>query len=53
MSNSQVCKFRFKNGSKSLRLNIRYYPVDSKGPEEILANFVGILRYALGVSLSD
>jgi len=53
MSNSQVCKFKFKNGSKSFRLNIRYYPADSKEPGEIMANFVDILRYALGVSLSE
>jgi hypothetical protein len=52
MSNSQVCKLRFKNGSKSFRLNIRYYPTDSKHPDEIMANFADILRYALGVSLS-
>jgi hypothetical protein len=53
MSNSQVCKFRYKNGKKSLRLNIRYHPVDSKQPEEILANFASILRYALGVTLNE
>ena len=47
------CKFRFKNGSKSLRLNIRYYPVDSKQPDEIVTNLTNILRYALGVSLAD
>jgi hypothetical protein len=53
MSKSQVCKFKYRNGSKSFRLNIRYHPVDSKSPEEIMSNFAGILRYALGVSLSD
>lgn len=53
MSNSQVCRFRYRNGSKSFRLNIRYYPVDSKHPEEIMANFADLLRYALGVSLGS
>lgn len=53
MSNSQVCRFSYRNGSKSFRLNIRYHPVGSKQPEEIMANFVDILRYALGVSLGS
>ena len=53
MSDSQVCKFNFRNGSKSFRLNIRYYPAESKKPEEIVANLVDVLRYSLGVSLAE
>ncbi len=51
MSVSQVCRFRYRNGSKSLRLSIRYYPGDSMSLDEITADFVGILRYSLRVSL--
>jgi hypothetical protein len=52
VSNSQACKFRYRNGSKSIRLAIRYSPSDSKTPEDIVTHFADILRYALGVSLS-
>lgn len=40
MPNSQVCTLRIRNGSKSLRLNIRYSPSKSG------SDFAPILRAA-------
>ncbi|MFQ5834203.1 MAG: hypothetical protein ACE5H4_15980 [Candidatus Thorarchaeota archaeon] len=53
MSESQVCTFRFRNGLKSIRFNIRYFPSDSRHPEEIVAHLTNMLRSALVASLAE